>query len=376
MIAVIDRRARRRGARARPTNINAYGHEEESADGMGGSSPSVKSVSLSSLPPVSGFGAEGVDAGINVTKARARLAGRIRRTPIIEVESGGRRVLLKLEHLQETGSFKIRGALNAMLRAGSPEHVITASGGNHGIAVAVAARMVGSRASVYVPDSTPPSKTLLIEAAGAELIRVPGDFDVSYGLAREEAARLSAHFIPSFDAAAVVEGQATLGAEIVEDAPDVDTIVVAAGGGGLAAGIALGAAARRVAVTEPEGCCAVSRALEAGYPVESTTDSMASDALGSRFAGALPLRLLQEHDVTSVLVSEDEIRRSQKALWEDFRILAEPAASVAYAAWLADRVGGDRVCVVICGANGNPHPLGEALAAGDPGYFGKEGRAR
>ncbi|GAA3461671.1 serine/threonine dehydratase [Saccharothrix longispora] len=282
----------------------------------------------------------------DVSAAADRIRPHVRRTPQWRVEVDGRPLVLKLEHLQLTGSFKLRGAVNALLTAGSPERVVTASGGNHGLGVAEAARLLGVPATVFVPLSAPEGKVRRIEAAGAKLIR-HGD---TYAEAVLAARETPGFYLEAYDSPDVVAGQGTVAAEVVQDDPDVDVIAVAVGGGGLAAGTALGSGLPTVAV-EPERCCALHRALAAGEPVDSEVASVAASALGATRVGEVPFGVLRAHDVRSVLVSDAELLAARDRLWEEFRLAVEPAAAVPFAAWLAGRVPGELPCVVLCGAN-------------------------
>ncbi len=282
----------------------------------------------------------------DVASAAARIAPYARRTPILRATVDGRPVVLKLEQLQLTGSFKLRGALNALL-ADLPARVVTASGGNHGLAVATAAALLGLPATVYTPESVPAAKARRIEATGAHLVRHGTTYAAAAAAAIANAE--GARYLPAYNDPMVVAGQGTCAAETVADVPEVDTLVVAVGGGGLAAGTALGAGGRPVIAVEPEGCRALHDALAAGRPVDSAVSSVASSALGATRVGDLPFELLR--GVTSVLVSDAELLAARDRLWEEFRLAVEPAGAVPFAAWLAGRVPGDLPCLILCGAN-------------------------
>jgi threonine dehydratase len=271
----------------------------------------------------------------------------VRRTPVLRAEVDGHPVVLKLEHLQRSGSFKLRGALNALLSGERPDRVVTASGGNHGLGVATAAGILGVPAVVYVPRSVPESKARRIEATGAKLIR-HGD---SYAEAADAARAESGRYVHAYDDPVVVAGQGTLMAEVVADCPDVDAVVVAAGGGGLAAGTALAAGGRTVVTVEPTGCRAVHAALEAGAPVDVEIDSVASSALGATRIGDVPFAVLRASRTVPLLVTDAEILSAHERLWEEFRLRVEPAAAAPFAAWLAGRAPGELPCIVLCGAN-------------------------
>lgn len=292
----------------------------------------------------------------DVRTAAERIRPHARRTPLLDLEIDGRRLLLKLEHLQRSGSFKLRGALNA-LHTGPPDgHVVAASGGNHGLATATAAALLGVPATVHVPETVPEAKARRIQAAGARLVKHGADFAEAASAAVAAASAPGHWFLHPYDDPAVVAGQGTVAAEVVADAPDVDALVVAVGGGGLAAGTALSAGGRPVVGVEPEGCRCLHDAFAAGRPVDSPVDSVATSATGARRVGEVPFAVLESHGVTSVLVSDEEILRARDRLWEECRIAVEPAAAAPLAAWLAGRVPGDLPCLVICGANADWTP--------------------
>lgn len=287
----------------------------------------------------------------DVRAAAERIAPYARRTPVLHTEVDGRPLTLKLEHLQRTGAFKLRGALNALLGGPDTDRVITASGGNHGLGVATAARILGVQATVYVPQTVPQAKAAPLAATGAEIVRVGEHYAVAAEAARERAESEGVRYLHAFDDPLVVAGQGTIGLEIATDAPECDTVAVAVGGGGLVAGVRLGAQGRRVVGVEPEGCQSMHSALAAGRPVQGPVESVASSALGAAALGRVPFEVLSAHPVTPALVDDAEIVQAQDRLWEEFRIATEPAAAVPFAAWLAGRVPGERPCVVVCGAN-------------------------
>lgn len=292
----------------------------------------------------------GLPTAADVTAAAETIRPYARRTPIMRVSLHGRPVVLKLEHLQLSGSFKLRGAVNALSRGERPARVVTASGGNHGLAVATAARLLDVPATVYVPESVPESKARRIEAAGAKLVR--------HGATYAEAAKAALaavgpqeRYLPAYDHPDVIAGQGTMGAEIVAETPEVDAVLVAVGGGGLAAGTALGIGDRTTVAVEPKGCNALHAALDAGQPVDTEVDSVASSALGATRVGDLPFAILNSPRTLSILVSDAEILAAQELLWEEYRLAVEPAAAAPLAAWLADRVPAELPCIVLCGAN-------------------------
>ena len=302
--------------------------------------------------------AAAVPTAADVRAAAERIAPYARRTPVIRAEVDGRPLTLKLEQLQRTGSFKLRGALNALLGGERTDRVITASGGNHGLGVATAARLLGVRATVYVPETVPAAKSELLAATGAEIVRVGERYAVAAEAALARAESEGVRYLHAYDDALVVAGQGTVGLEIGADAPECDSIVVAVGGGGLAAGVRLGAGGRRVVAVEPEGCQSMHAALAAGHPVQTPVDSVASSALGASVLGRVPFEVLRADPVTPALVGDAGIISAQTRLWEEFRIAAEPAAAVPFAAWLAGRVPGEHPCLVVCGANADWRPAG------------------
>ncbi|HEX3590913.1 MAG TPA: serine/threonine dehydratase [Pseudonocardiaceae bacterium] len=284
----------------------------------------------------------------DVADAARRIAPHIRTTPMLDIEADGRRAVLKLEHLQLTGSFKIRGALNALLSGPAPELVVTASGGNHGLAVATAARLLGLPAVVYVPLGVPEGKARRIEARGARLIRHGERYSDAAAAAQAAAIEPGTRYLPAYDEAAVIAGQGTVAAEVAAARPDVDAFVVAVGGGGLAAGTVVGGG-RPVIAVEPDHCCCLHDAVQEGAPVDVVIDSIAASALGATRIGALPFELLR-HQATE-LVTDEQILAARDRLWEEYRLAVEPAAAAPYAAWLDGRVTAESPCLIVCGAN-------------------------
>ncbi|MBB5906560.1 serine/threonine dehydratase [Actinoalloteichus hymeniacidonis] len=291
-----------------------------------------------------------------VREAAERIRPYARRTPIMRVVVDGKPLVLKLEYLQLTGSFKLRGALNAVLSGDRPSQVITASGGNHGLGVAMGARLSELPVAVYVPATVPEGKARRIEALGAQLVRVDGVYADAARAAQAAAAESGARYVPAFDDSEVVAGQGTVAWELVQDAPEVDVIAVATGGGGLAAGTALAVAPNLTTISvEPQHCCSMHRALEAGEPVDAEVNSVAASGLGASRAGELPFAILSEAaragSLRSVLVSDAQILAARDRLWEEFRIAVEPAAATPFAAWEAGLVPGSHPAIVLCGAN-------------------------
>lgn len=286
----------------------------------------------------------------DVADAARRVAPYVRRTPVLRTEVDGRPLVFKLEHLQRTGSFKLRGAVNAMLVGDGPAHVVTASGGNHGYAVATAAALLGRPATVFVPETVPAGKARRIESTGARLVREGAIYSEAVSAALDEATRIGGMCLPAYNDPHVVAGQGTCALELTDQVPDADTLVVAVGGGGLAAGTVLASGGRPVYTVEPESCCCLHRALSAGTPVDSPVDSVASSALGATSAGDIPFAILRD-SAHSILVSDAEILAARDRLWEDFRLAVEPAAAAPFAAFLAGHIPGDLPCLVLSGAN-------------------------
>ena len=287
----------------------------------------------------------------DVRTAASTIAPYVRHTPVMRTEYQGSELVFKLEHLQRTGSFKIRGAVNALLAGALPARVVAVSGGNHGLAVATAAGILGLPATVYAPASIPANKAAMITDAGAELVTFDHIGDAFAEAERVAAADPDTTNLHPFALPEVIAGQGTCVAEAVADEPEIDRIVVSVGGGGLAAGSLLGAGGRPLVAVEPEGCRCLYDARAAGHPVESAVDSVAASALGANKTSELNFAILNTGAVTSVLVSEDELLAARDLLWSEFRLAVEPAAAVPFAAWLAGRVPGDLPCIVLCGAN-------------------------
>ncbi len=285
----------------------------------------------------------------------------IRRTPVVEV--GGPdlgldsiRVCLKLEQLQHSGSFKARGAFaNLLMRAVPQAGVVAASGGNHGAAVAYAAMKLGVPARIFVPSISSPAKIQRIRDYGADL--VVGGERYADALAASEAwaARSKALPVHAFDQAETLLGQGTLGLELEQQVPGLDTLLVAVGGGGLIGGIAAWFAGRvRVVGVEPEASPTLSKALEAGRPVDAQTGGLAADSLAPRRVGECVFPIARSYVDRVVLVTDDAIRKAQETLWNVARIVAEPGGAAAFAALISGRYRPrpqEHVGVLVSGAN-------------------------
>jgi threonine dehydratase len=298
----------------------------------------------------------------DILAARERIAPYVRRTPVLELGEGTLglpgRLTLKLELLQHTGSFKPRGAFNKMLSAEVPEAgVIAASGGNFGQAVAYAARVLGHRAEIFVPSTSPSVKAERIRSMGAEVTIVGGYYAEALEASGARAERTGAHVLHAYDQPEVVAGQGTLGAELSEQVPNADTVLVPIGGGGLIGGIAAWYRGRvRIIGVEPEGSRCMHAALEAGGPVDVTVGGYAADSLGPRRAGEIAYEIVSRHVERVVLVEDDTIRSAQRRLWHSVRVFAEPGGAASVAALLSGACvpGADEhIVALISGANGD-----------------------
>src|SRR6188768_3189203 len=297
-----------------------------------------------------------------IRAAHARIRSHVRRTPVIRVQAQDFGVTLaaplalKLEFLQHTGSFKPRGAFNNLLSRKVPAAgVAAASGGNHGAAVAYAAQQLGHKATIFVPDVSAPVKIARIKSYGADTrvggARYADALDACNAFIAQSGA-LSVH---AYDAAETIAGQGSVGLEWQEDAPELDTVLVAVGGGGLIAGIAAWYG-RRVTVVgvEPEGSRALHASLEAGRPVDVPVESVAADSLGARNTGQRVYDIARQHVDHVALVADEAITQTQRLLWDRLRIAAEPGGSAALAALISGRYQpreNERVGVLLCGAN-------------------------
>ena len=310
----------------------------------------------------------GVVSRKDIEAAASRINSRVRRTPVIQLEEAAfgidAEIFLKLELFQHTGSFKPRGAFNRILSADVPRAgVITASGGNHGQAVAYASKVLGIDAEIFVPEGSPSLKAERIRRHGAALTVTGQYYDDAMDACRARAMETGALLVHPYDHPDVVAGQGSVGREMEDQLPDVDAILVAVGGGGLAAGVAAWYQSERKVVTvEPESCTTLASALAAGQPVDVSVGGIASDALGARKIGEIPFSIARKHVAEAVLVSDEAILEARQRLWESLRIVAEPGgvaslAALLSAAYVPDM--GERVGVVICGGNtaSLPDPL-------------------
>jgi threonine dehydratase len=295
----------------------------------------------------------------DVLDARARIADRVRTTPVMEIEVDGAPLTLKLELLQHTGSFKPRGAFNRVLSEPTlpAAGLIAASGGNHGAAVAYVGRALGVPVEVFVPEVTPEIKRRRIAELGAAVVVGGAHYPDALAACRLRQQVSGALEVHAYDHPAVVAGQGTMAAEISDQVPDAEVVLVAVGGGGFIAGAAAFYEGNvEVIGVEPVGSQALTRALEAGTPVPVPIDSIAADSLGASPIGAIPLASIVGRVRATVLVTDDEIRSAQRWLWSNLRLVAEPGGAAALAAVLAGRyrTDGRRLVVAVCGANTDP----------------------
>lgn len=274
-------------------------------------------------------------------------------------------VCLKLEMLQHAGSFKPRGAFNRILGAAASgplpaDGVIAASGGNHGLAVAHVARQLGIAAQIFVPEAASSVKVARIRALGAAVSVTGAMYADAYDACLRHASTSGALFVHAYDQPEVVAGQGTLGRELMAQV-DVDTVLVAVGGGGLAAGVRLGIGpAVKLVAVEPERIPTLHAALAAGRPVDVEVGGVAADSLGARRIGDLAFEVLTAHQVHSILVTESAIVQTRQLLWDRLQLVVEPGGATAAAALLSGAYvpePGERVAAIICGANTDPSDL-------------------
>jgi threonine dehydratase len=299
-----------------------------------------------------------------VEAAAERIGPFVRRTPTIDVEAEafGVPLTLKLELLQHTGSFKPRGAFNRVLSAPSVPEVglIAASGGNHGLAVAHVATRLGLRAEIFVPETSPAIKVDRLRSFGDHVQVVVGGalYADAHEASERRAAESGALVVHPYDQPEVVAGQGTMSRELEAQAPDVDTVLIAVGGGGLVAGAACWFERRvRVVAVEPERSQALHAALEAGGPIDVEVAGVAADSLGARRVGDLAHQAAAEAVDRVALVTDDAIVEAQRRLWRELRVVAEPGGAAALAAITSgayQAAEGERVVVVVCGANTDP----------------------
>jgi threonine dehydratase len=298
----------------------------------------------------------------------------VRRTPVIAVDvadfgdngggpsagagnaAAGGQLILKLELLQHGGSFKARGAFaNLLLRGVPAAGVVAASGGNHGVAVSYAAMKLGIPAKIFVPSVASQEKVDRIRANGAELV-IGGERYADAQVASEKwRAETGAMMVHSYDQEETMLGQGSVGMEFEEQAPEIDTLLVAVGGGGLIGGIASWYGGKiKIVGVEPEASPTLFNAMRAGKPVDSEAGGVAADSLAPKRVGELMFPIAQKFVERVVLVTDDAIRAGQRALWKTMRVASEPGGAAAISAVLSGRYVADRgekVGVLVCGGN-------------------------
>ncbi len=298
-----------------------------------------------------------------IRAAANRISGKVRRTPVMSITANDRNAELKLEYLQLSGTFKARGAFNRLLSAtpGSFSSVATASGGNHGIAVACAAQALGVAADIFVPEITPEAKRAAIARYGAR-VHVGGAFYADASNAcQQHIEKTGALYCHAYDQPETLNGQGTVALEWQKQTEGLDTVLIAVGGGGLIGGMAAWFAnTTRIVAVESEGCPTLHHALAAGEPVDIDVGGLAADSLGARRSGQWMFPIAREFVNHSVLVSDDQIRQAIRFAWEQCKIALEPGGAAALAAWLVGAYLPDpneKVGILLCGANTAPPPV-------------------
>lgn len=296
----------------------------------------------------------------DVETAYARIGPHIRQTPIMDCLGDfinhDTPISLKLELFQHTGSFKPRGAFNNLLsRAVPAAGVAAASGGNHGAAVAFAAKKLGHKAKIFVPEISTPQKIEKIKSAGAELLVEGARYVDALALCQAYQDETGAMSIHAFDSKETIAGQGTVGLEWLEQAGSIDTLLVAVGGGGLIAGIiAATQGICNVVAVEPEGSCCLHTALKEDALTSVNVDSVAADSLGATIVGGLSFDICKQGLHQSLIIPDTAITKAQLALWEKCQIVSEPGGATALAALMCGAYKpqpGERIGVLVCGGN-------------------------
>ncbi len=304
-----------------------------------------------------------------IEEVREIIRPHVRVTPVVEVNGkdlglADSRIVLKLELLQHSGSFKARGAFaNLLTRKIPPVGVVAASGGNHGAAVAYAAMRLGVPAKIFVPTVSSPAKVARIRAYGADLAIVGDRYADALAASEAWIAQTAALPVHAYDQTETLLGQGTLGMELAEQAT-VDSVLLSVGGGGLLGGVAAWyAGSVKVIGVEPEAAPTLTEALKAGRPVDAPAGGIAADSLAPRRVGELMFPIARAHVVRVVLVSDEAIRRAQDVLWSAVRVVAEPGGAAALAALVSGAyipAAGERVGVVVSGGNSTAVDFGRA----------------
>jgi threonine dehydratase len=304
----------------------------------------------------------------DIAETARRISGYVRTTPVLEagVPGSDQPVVFKLEFLQHTASFKPRGAFANLIGRDLPQAgVAAASGGNHGAAVAYAAARLGLKARIFVPAVTPLAKVARIRSYGADLVQDGANYQVALENCGRFVSETGALAVHAYNSRATLLGQATMGLELEDQAPELDSVLVAVGGGGLIGGIAGWYRGRvKVVGVEPETSRALHAALEAGAPTTVRVAGIAVDSLGASRVGDLMFPIAQTFVDHVALVSDDQIRAAQRWLWEHLRVVAEPGGATALAALLAGAYQPrprERVGIVLCGANTEPETFAKVI---------------
>lgn len=296
-----------------------------------------------------------------ISETYARIKTFVRRTPILDIDAAelglaDGTLTLKLELLQHSGSFKARGAFANLTGQKVPAAgVAAASGGNHGAAVAFAAQKLGHAAHIFVPTISSPAKIERIRSYGADLVIDGSRYAEALERCQAFIAQTGALSVHAYDAPLTLLGQGTVGLEFEEQAPKLDTLLVAVGGGGLIGGIAAWYQGRvKVVGVEPETAPTLNAALKVGSPVDVSVSGLAADSLGASRIGGIAFDIAREHVAASVLVPDDAIRKAQLVLWDRLKIAAEPGGAAVLAALMTGAYAparGERVGLLICGGN-------------------------
>ena len=296
-----------------------------------------------------------------IAAAATRIAPYVRYTPVVKLERGALgiagKIILKLEMLQPTGTFKVRGAFNLLL-ANRPDLVVAASGGNFALAIAHAANVLGIPAHLFVPDSSPPEKLRRLEESGAGLTVVGGYYRDALRLSGEFVAASGGLLAHAYDQAEVVAGAGTCGGEILQQVAEVDAILVPVGGGGLIGGVASGVrTGARIIGVETEGTPTLHSARVAGEPVDVEVGGLAVSSLGAGRLGDIPWEAARKWVADSLLVTDSEVANAQRFLWDRCRLIVEPGAATPVAALLSgayEPAADETVVALISGANVDP----------------------
>jgi threonine dehydratase len=296
-----------------------------------------------------------------IAATEATIRPYIRRTPLLRLAASdfglsSTALTFKLEFLQHSGSFKARGAFaNLLLRKPPAAGVVAASGGNHGVAVAHAAHRLGVPATIFVPDVASAAKQAAIRFYGAKLVIAGSLYADALAASKAHIEKTGAMAIHAYDQAETLLGQGSVGIELEQDVPEIDTLLVAVGGGGLIGGIAAWYGRRvKIVAVEPEAAPTLRAAFAAGKPVDAPAGGIAADSLAPKRVGELMFPIARDNVAEIVLVSDDAIRRAQEALWSSLRVVTEPGGAAAFAAFPSTRYkpqSGERVAVLLCGAN-------------------------